>query len=162
MIYFLYVLLYLESWRACLIQSIDTSQSMIAAFVSRGASVTCRCMNVRRPCIISRSTNRRGWSLVGICSKAARARDREPRGATVYVPLRFICRVGGLDQCSLRWNVKNDVVVIAADGLWAEQLSARNNVRARRSKSIKRTRGQTRDDNLLSVRGYLSGQRNCV
>jgi len=53
---------------------------------------------------------------------------------------RFIYRVGGLDQCSLRRNAKNDVVVIAADGLWAE-LSARNNMRARR---LETARGQTR------------------
>jgi len=39
--------------------------------------------------------------------------------------LSFI-RVGGPDQCSLRWNAKNNVVVIVAGGLWTE-LSARNN-----------------------------------
>lgn len=62
---------------------------------------------------------------------------------------------------SAAWEVWINVVcdgtrkmtlVIAAGGLWAEQLSARNNVRARRSKSIKRTRGRARDDNLLFVR----------
>lgn len=50
----------------------------------------------------------------------AGATDIESCDATVHAPPRFICRVGGPDQCSLRWNAKNDAVVIAAGGLWAE------------------------------------------
>lgn len=59
----------------------------------------------------------------GIRSKAARERDTgAPRGGHRCATPRSLSadRVGGPDQCSLRWNAKNYVAVIAASGLWAE------------------------------------------
>lgn len=53
-------------------------------------------------------------------------------------------------------------LVMTAGGLWAEQLSARNNVRARRSKRIERTRDRARDDNLLFVRDTWRTKEPCT